>query len=87
MGILRKLITQLYFVEALCSPCLVTVLIHRTCFVTSVVNSPQSRIENPLPVQCRRRMNYILAVKLVARTRAGHHICVAVDVRDIYVAG
>jgi len=28
-----------------------------------------------------------LAVKFGIRTRAGHHIHVAVDVRDIYVAG
>jgi len=30
-------------------------------------------------------MNYILAVKLGIRTRAGHHIHIAVDVRDIHV--
>jgi hypothetical protein len=32
-------------------------------------------------------MNYILAIKLGIRTRAGHHIHVAADDRDIYVAG
>ena len=32
-------------------------------------------------------MNYIMAVKLGFRTRAGHHIHVAVDIRDIYVPG
>jgi len=32
-------------------------------------------------------MNFIFAVRLGIRTRAGHHIHVAVDVRDIYVAG
>jgi hypothetical protein len=32
-------------------------------------------------------MNYILAVKFGIRTRAGHHIDAAVDVRDTYVAG
>jgi len=29
----------------------------------------------------------ILAVKLGIRTRAGHHIHIAVDVQDIYMAG
>jgi hypothetical protein len=32
-------------------------------------------------------MNYILAVKLEIRARAGHHNYVAIDVRDIYFAG
>ena len=32
-------------------------------------------------------MNYILAVNYEIRTTAGHHIHIAVDVRDIYVAG
>jgi len=32
-------------------------------------------------------MNYISAVKLGIRTRVGHHVHAAVDVRDIYVAG
>jgi len=32
-------------------------------------------------------MNYIVAVKLEIRETAGHHIHVAVDVRNIYVAG
>ena len=32
-------------------------------------------------------MNYILAVKLRIRIRAWHQTYVAVDVRDIYVAG
>jgi hypothetical protein len=32
-------------------------------------------------------MNYILAVKLEIRARAGHLNYVAVDVRDIYFAG
>jgi len=32
-------------------------------------------------------MNYILAVELGRRTRAGHHIHAEVDVHDIYLAG
>ena len=43
--------------------------------------------EFPLPLSWRRRMYFILAVRLGIRTRARHHIRVAVDVRDIYVAG
>jgi hypothetical protein len=62
-------------------------LIHRTYFVISVMNLPQSRREKPLLLQWRRRMNYTVVVKLGNRARAGHHSHVAVDVRNIYVAG
>jgi len=41
----------------------------------------------PLPLLWRRSTNFILAVRLGIRTRAGHHIHVAVDVRNTYVAG
>ena len=61
--------------EFLCSPCLVNVLIRRTSFVTSVLNLPQSRRENLLPLLRRRRMNDILAVKLGIRTNWSPHSC------------
>jgi hypothetical protein len=60
-------------VEFLCSPCFVNVLIRRTYVVTSVVNLAQSRRETPLPLQRRRRMNYILAVELGIRTNWAQH--------------
>jgi len=53
----------------------------------SVVNLPQSHREYPLALKLRRNMNYILAVELEIRTRAGHHIHVEVDVHNIYLAG
>ena len=72
--------------------CVVVFAMSRKCvnspnlFFTSVVNLPNSRRQNPLPLQHRKRMNYILAVKLGIRARVGYYIHVTVDVRDNYVA-
>jgi hypothetical protein len=43
--------------------------------------------EFPLPLLWKRCTNFIFAVRLGIRTRAGHHIHVAVAVCNIYVAG
>lgn len=77
----------MYCVELLCLSCIVNVLIHLTNFVTPVVNLPQSRREYPLALKWRRHANYISAVELGIRTRAGHHIHAKIDVRNIYFAG
>jgi hypothetical protein len=60
-----------YSVEVLCSPYLVSVLICWTYFVMSVVNLPQSRRQNPLLLEWRGHMNYILAVKMGIRQELG----------------
>jgi hypothetical protein len=64
----------------------VLLAISRKCFTSPNLFSYVCG-EFPLPMLWRRRMNFILAVRLGIRTRVGHHMHVAVDVRDIYVAG